>query len=79
MYVLLCDKNAVPVYCFQFFQFVKFITSQKQCCIIIGIQLPRAVLIYGPSGSGKTMLVRALAHSMKLHLVTVGGSAILSA
>jgi len=45
---------------------------------VTGIQLPRAVLIYGPSGTGKTMLVRALAHSMKLHLVTVGGSAILS-
>lgn len=46
--------------------------------VLAGIQLPRAVLVYGPSGTGKTLLVRAVAHSLKLHLVTVGGSAILS-
>jgi len=43
-----------------------------------GIQLPRGVLLYGPSGTGKTMLIRALACSMKLHLITVGGSAVIS-
>ena len=64
--------------CFYFSVCVVTKHYKCHCVALTGIQLPRAVLIYGPSGIGKTMLVQAVAHSMQLHLVTVGGSAILS-
>jgi transitional endoplasmic reticulum ATPase len=44
----------------------------------LGVQPPRGVLLYGPPGCGKTFLVRALAGSGQLNVLSVKGAELLS-
>ncbi|SHE77832.1 AAA family ATPase [Streptoalloteichus hindustanus] len=43
----------------------------------LGVQPPRGVLLYGPPGCGKTFLVRALAGSGRLNVLSVKGAELL--